>query len=69
MAKVQPRLISVDEARRMWNGMSRKEKEYVESKIRTRIHRRDVGQLPRYYYGNLYPKTMAAIRRFLSGRS
>lgn len=68
MPKAQPRLISVDEARRTWNGLSRKEKEYIESKIRTKIHRKDIGQLHRYYYGNLYPKTMAAIRRFLSGR-
>jgi len=68
MAKVQPRLISVDDARRQWNGMSRKEKEYVESKIKTKIHSKDVGQTQQYYYGNLYPKTMAAVRRFLSGR-
>ena len=65
--KAKPRLISVDEARRWWNGMSRKERTYVLNKIEGKIHRKDAGQVG-YFYGNLYPKTGQAIRRFLSGR-
>ncbi len=65
--KAKPRLISVDEARRQWNGMSRKERAYVLDKIGSKIHRKDIGEVG-YFYGNLYPKTMQAIRRFLSGR-
>jgi len=64
----KPRLISVDEARRWWNGMSRKERLYVLDKVRAKINRKDVGEAG-YYYGNLHPKTMQAIRCFLSGRS
>jgi len=64
---LKPRLISVDDARQQWNGMSRNERSYVFSKIRTKINRKDAGEVG-YFYGNLYPKTMQAIRRFLSGR-
>jgi len=68
MVKAKPKLIPVEEARRQWNRMSRNEREYVENKIKAKIHRKDVGQTSRYYYGNLYPKTMTAIRRYLSRR-
>ena len=68
MAKVQPRLIPLEEARRDWNGMSRKERDYVLGKIKSKINSKDIGQVG-YFYGNLYPKTQAAVRRFLSGRS
>ena len=64
---LKPRLISVEDARRQWNGMSRKERLYVLDKVKSKINQKDVGQAG-YYYGNLYPKTGQAIRRFLSGR-
>jgi len=66
-ARNKPRLIPVEDARRQWNQMSRKERLYVLDKIKTKIHRKDVGEAG-YFFGNLYPKTGQAIRRFLSGR-
>ena len=64
---LKPRLIPLEDARRQWNQMSRKERLYVLDKVKSKINRKDIGQAG-YYYGNLYPKTMQAIRRFLSGR-
>ncbi len=63
----KPQLITIDAARRQWNSMSRKERTYVLDKIKNKINRRDIGEAG-YFYGNLHPKTMQAIRRFLSGR-
>lgn len=65
MAK--PQLISVDAARGHWNSMNRKERTYVLDKLKGKINRKDINAVG-YYYGNLYPKTGQAIRRFLSGR-
>jgi len=63
----KPRLIPEEDARRWWNHASRKERQYILDKLKGKIHQKDIGQLG-YFYGNMYPKTRAAIRRFLSGR-
>ncbi len=60
-------LIPVVVASAKWNQLlSRKEKEKITNRLAGKIHSKDVGQAFRYHYGNLYPKTKQAIRRYLS---
>jgi len=59
------KLISLELARKTWNSMARNERKGILDKLKGKIHRKDIGEAG-YFYGNLYPKTRQAIRRYLT---
>ncbi len=61
----KPDLISIDSARVQWNQMSRNVKADILKKLGNKIHQKDTGEAG-YFFGNLYPKTRQAIRKYLS---
>ena len=65
MAKRTPELIAENSARVQWNQMSRNVRMSILDKLKNKINPKDAGEAG-YFYGNLYPKTRQAIRRYLS---
>jgi len=66
-SKRTPELITQNNARGQWNSMSRNVRMGILDKLARKINPKDRGEAG-YFYGNLYPKTRQAIRRYLSGR-
>jgi len=65
MAVKKPELITENSARVQWNQMSRNVRLSILEKLKNKINQKDRGEAG-YFYGNLYPKTRQAIRRYLS---
>jgi len=56
-------IITHDGAGRIWNVMSENKRRNILALIKNKVHSKDQ-TLYFYRYGNLYPKTQRAIRRY-----
>ena len=65
MATKKRKLAPVDDARQKYNQASRQTRGLILERMAKDINYKDSGQVG-YWYGNLYPKTRTAIRRYFA---
>jgi len=65
MVTKKRKLAPESEARVKWNQASRRTKGLILERMAKDINPKDKGEVG-YFYGNLYPKTRTAIRRYFA---